>query len=260
MPTFIKTGFWEKLSDGYRGWLNLDDLIRSLMPTSSSAISFPIVQSNAIQYITDTTAINIDFAQYPIYSDELIFSNLVSVNYDINFNYVYSNAVRFPQLVNVNGLYINGGIEEKVNILEFPVIIGNLNTYLSFQQLGITTFDLNSLILCNGISLYSCNSLTTVDLSNLTSANGLTFSNCDLLTTIDLSSFINIIGVDNNFNFSDNSLSEITVNDILSKMVATDFSGVVYLSLDGGTNAAPTGQGLIDKATLESRGWIVTTN
>ena len=27
MPTFIKTGFWEKLQKGYKGYLNLDDLI-----------------------------------------------------------------------------------------------------------------------------------------------------------------------------------------------------------------------------------------
>jgi len=27
-----------------------------------------------------------------------------------------------------------------------------------------------------------------------------------------------------------------------------------------GTNAAPTGQGITDKATLNSRGWTVTTN
>jgi len=29
MPTFIKTGFWEKTIKGYNNWLNLDDLIRN---------------------------------------------------------------------------------------------------------------------------------------------------------------------------------------------------------------------------------------
>jgi hypothetical protein len=33
MSTFIKTGFWEKALKGYKGWLNLDDLIMSLSPT-----------------------------------------------------------------------------------------------------------------------------------------------------------------------------------------------------------------------------------
>lgn len=32
------------------------------------------------------------------------------------------------------------------------------------------------------------------------------------------------------------------------------------INLSGGTNAAPTGQGLTDKATLITAGWTVTTN
>ena len=32
MPTFIKTGFWEKTRKGYKEWLNLDELIQSLAP------------------------------------------------------------------------------------------------------------------------------------------------------------------------------------------------------------------------------------
>jgi hypothetical protein len=31
MPTFIKTGFWEKHKSGYKGWLNLDDLFKSFL-------------------------------------------------------------------------------------------------------------------------------------------------------------------------------------------------------------------------------------
>ena len=31
MPTFIKTGFWEKTKQGYKGWLNLDLLISSFI-------------------------------------------------------------------------------------------------------------------------------------------------------------------------------------------------------------------------------------
>lgn len=33
MPTFIKTGFWEKAKKGYREWLNLDELVQSLIPS-----------------------------------------------------------------------------------------------------------------------------------------------------------------------------------------------------------------------------------
>lgn len=35
MSTYIKTGYWEKLVKGYKGWLNLEDLIKSVVPASS---------------------------------------------------------------------------------------------------------------------------------------------------------------------------------------------------------------------------------
>jgi hypothetical protein len=33
MPTFIKTGFWEKTKKGYREWLNLDQFVESKIPS-----------------------------------------------------------------------------------------------------------------------------------------------------------------------------------------------------------------------------------
>lgn len=36
MPTFIKTGYWEKIQKGYKGWLNLDDLIGSSIGTGTT--------------------------------------------------------------------------------------------------------------------------------------------------------------------------------------------------------------------------------
>lgn len=53
------------------------------------------------------------------------------------------------------------------------------------------------------------------------------------------------------------------VNAILAAFVAagrTSASGTCVLNLDGTGNAAPTGQGITDKTTLQSRGWTVTTN
>jgi len=42
MPTFIKTGLWEKTYNpalGYKGWLNLDELIKCSTPTSTIVVS-----------------------------------------------------------------------------------------------------------------------------------------------------------------------------------------------------------------------------
>ena len=64
-----------------------------------------------------------------------------------------------------------------------------------------------------------------------------------------------------NFQAQNNNLTAAAVNTILAAFVAagrTSANGVVTLNLGG--NAAPTGQGLTDKTTLQSRGWTVTTN
>lgn len=63
--------------------------------------------------------------------------------------------------------------------------------------------------------------------------------------------------------FSTNALTAADVNAILS--VCASAIGVyslesVTLDLSGGTNAAPTGQGITDKAALITAGWTVTTN
>lgn len=64
-----------------------------------------------------------------------------------------------------------------------------------------------------------------------------------------------------NFQAQNNQLPAAAVNAILAAFVAAGRSaGTRVLNLGGTGNAAPTGQGIIDKATLEGRGWTVTTN
>lgn len=65
------------------------------------------------------------------------------------------------------------------------------------------------------------------------------------------------------FNAQNCLLSSSAVNSILAGAVAggrTSASGICQLVVSGGSNGAPTGQGITDKATLISRGWTVTTN
>lgn len=59
------------------------------------------------------------------------------------------------------------------------------------------------------------------------------------------------------------ALPQPAIDGLLAAFVAagrTSASGQVSLYLDGGTNAAPSAAGLVDKATLVSRGWTVGTN
>jgi hypothetical protein len=53
------------------------------------------------------------------------------------------------------------------------------------------------------------------------------------------------------------------INAILADLrTSYDLVGRVActVKLEGGTNAAPTGQGITDKTFLNSNGWTVTTN
>lgn len=47
MPTFIKTGYWEKIQKGYKGWLNLEDLIEN--NSFSGAKSYTYSQLTALK-------------------------------------------------------------------------------------------------------------------------------------------------------------------------------------------------------------------
>jgi hypothetical protein len=77
------------------------------------------------------------------------------------------------------------------------------------------------------------------------------------ITSVNFAGFVldNVVYID----LGDNALTEAAVNYILATLDGTDVEGGT-LELDGGTNAAPTGQGLTDKASLISKGWTVTTN
>lgn len=60
-------------------------------------------------------------------------------------------------------------------------------------------------------------------------------------------------------NLTGNNLTQSAVNALLAAFVAAGGTGGL-IGLADGTNAAPSGQGITDKATLQSRGWTVTTN
>ncbi|HMT01761.1 MAG TPA: hypothetical protein PKD00_00385, partial [Burkholderiales bacterium] len=75
--------------------------------------------------------------------------------------------------------------------------------------------------------------LTTADITDSVSWIGLGFRNCAITLDTD-------------------------VNAILAHLVSIGFTG--SLDIMGGTNAAPTGQGILDVATLIGNGASVITN
>lgn len=103
--------------------------------------------------------------------------------------------------------------------------------------------------------------LTSFSLPALISVdNGsyISVSNSPVLTTVSLGSATFVSGA--NLFFIANALTDTSVNHILARAVANAayVSGTVNLS--GGTNSAPTGQGIVDAADLVTRGVTVITN
>jgi hypothetical protein len=135
--------------------------------------------------------------------------------------------------------------EVQFNTVAQSIAIPNESYFISISANddsgNLETFSAPNLINCGNVGIYSPG-LTTVNIGEMGSVryvSGVFLSDC--------------------------ALSEETVNYILALLVSLDgtnntalFDGDVNLS--GGTNAAPTGQGLTDKQTLIDRGANVTTN
>ena len=85
------------------------------------------------------------------------------------------------------------------------------------------------------------------------------FQDCSSLTTITISGLTSLVA---GFRAAGCALSGATVNAILARLVSMPTYGNAGQDVDlsGGTSAAPSGQGLVDKATLIGRGAFVTTN
>lgn len=105
--------------------------------------------------------------------------------------------------------------------------------------------------------------LETISIPNLINFDVVAFYSSNL-TSVNIGE-IGLLKRAGSVNLGGCALSEENVNYILALLVSLDgtngtsfYDGDVYLA--DGTSAAPTGQGLTDKETLEARGCTVTTN
>jgi hypothetical protein len=138
--------------------------------------------------------------------------------------------------------------------------VGSLNLS-DLQQLEALSVPL----LAEGdINLSGPTQLASLDLPELTTLDwGLFCQDNASLANVSLPKLAN---AGSSIVFSGCALSGQSVNHILAKLVADPTfgndpeRGPKSADLSGGTNAAPTGQGLVDKATLIARGANITTN
>jgi hypothetical protein len=152
--------------------------------------------------------------------------------------YLESSKVEALNLTSVTySIEINGGGNNTVTEISFPSLttVGGQSSISSWSALQ--TLNISSLS-----QLYS----------NFLVSNSESLENVLISPLLSLpeGSVITFIGC---------ALSETSVDAILSALV----QGIVTncsIDLSGGTNSAPSAQGLLDKATLETNGCTVTTN
>jgi hypothetical protein len=112
MPTFIKTGFWEKTQKGFDHWLNLDLFVAQAVPTPN------LQQVTDTGYITTTAitvaALNLTDVSAPALKGSLVYNNHILNFYNENSESITTvdsvnriNALGFASALNNTGQDVN---------------------------------------------------------------------------------------------------------------------------------------------------------
>ena len=198
------------------------------------------------------------------FNNNKVIDPLPSLNSLINLQHFscYSNQLTgsIPSLSNLTDLRV---FECDRNQLtgSIPSLSGLTNLQYFYCYENQLTGSIPSLDGLTDLRFFYCykNQLTG-SIPSLSSLTNLQYFYCydNQLTAFEGGSVSNTLGY---FQAQNNQLTSTAVNAILTALVAANkTTGTRFLNLGGTGNAAPTGQGITDKATLVSRGWTVTTN
>lgn len=280
-----------------RGWLGVTALTVNMAVSESSfyldgsngsemeSISFPKLATNSgelvITNFTSLTSISVPLlehsadlvAQGSAALSILSCDSLQTIDGDLSFPGTSLVSVSFPSLVSAN--VVTGGttnFSSCAALTSFSAPLLQTAQAIDLSNTIVDTVDLTSLQSLTQffnfggyINLRNVETIVSISLPALTgivtgsSSLGpnpaLDFNGCESLTDVSIPLLASING---NVDFFDCALTETSVNHILARLVVCGFVGTVDLS--GGTNAAPTGQGVTDVATLTGLGATVTTN
>jgi len=153
----------------------------------------------------------------------------------------------------------------------FPLLRSVPGTFSPNTMGSLTTVSLPSLVYVGGnASLATMASLTTANFPAMIQWGGTIAMNTGLGKLADVT--LGTVGTlkvitGATTNISGQKLTAASVNAILALLVSLDGTNGTTLwgsgktvNVSGGTSSAPTGQGIVDKATLVARGATVTTN
>ena len=182
-------------------------------------------------------------------------------------NNILMTSFSVPLLTSVGGNLVMSGLAALTSVTLTSlndVGVGFANGRLDFQNddaLASISFPALTQVFSE-IDFNGCAILTSIQLPNLTNITGdnifiVSGSTCPLLTTWNAPNWF--VSDSFSIDLSANALNAASVNQVLARGVA---SGVLscQFTLNGGTNAAPSGQGIVDKAALIVAGNTVNTN
>jgi hypothetical protein len=241
---------------------------------SLTSVSFPVLltaKDLKMEYNHSLTTINL-----PV----LATTKDLGISYTANLT-----SVSLPALTTTGNFFM--GYDTVLAIVNAPLL--NNSVYVSFSyNNALTSVSLPSLTITGLISLYFCPSIPSLSLPALTSACPIISNNNTLtsvsfpslttmtmggpagashtyirdnpnLTSIQIDNFNTFTGL--SLGFGNNKFSSPTVNYLLNKFVSVT-PAITNRSIDVRQviQSPPTGQGLVDKATLIANGNLVSTN
>lgn len=214
-------------------------------------------------------------------------TGLVSVSCPVLESSATFGGMTLPSLTSVYAPLLTtvGTIEfidcDSLVTLQLP-LLQTAGSCFIYGNAFLATLELPELVSCDTLNFSGNVSLTSLNLDLFASAETATFNGCQVLETLSLPSFEcqiyptiffdasacdTLNQMDIAYPLADGMefyatvcvLNAATVNSILAQGVAGVMVGGI-IDLSGGFNAAPTGQGIIDKADLITAGVAVTTN
>jgi hypothetical protein len=243
-------------------YLESTGLISFSIPLLTSAFFISIYLNNNMSSLSfdsllNSTGLQISYNALTSISIPLLKSSGFVVN---NENSLPSLSA--PELTSDSGSSGSGiAIQycSSLTTISFPLLASALGGFI-ISATAVVSLTLPALS-TTGTNYFTVNNsnsdLLTVSIPALITANSVTISTNTSLTTITFNA--TLFSNCNTFDFSENALNQVTVDNILQLAVNGGLSNGT-LNLSGGFNSAPSAGGTANAAILTGLGWTVSTN
>lgn len=111
MPTFIKTGYWESIKRGFKGYLNLDELIKDIVPANTLTLN----EIDAIQGAATPSGTNVFSTENDLATKQNV---LVTNNSQTGISYILALTDDYVTCTNANDVTVTVPLNSSV---QFPI-------------------------------------------------------------------------------------------------------------------------------------------